>query len=228
MSSADVMSSSSTSPSSSSGSGSELDYLKKLVSQVGFSTHTSSPVTPSLSSDALHWVLLTVGCADVSQLQNKITQLEDSTSSSVSSAMQTAKNAVGMGGDAPRMVLIGPPGAGTSAHNQARSILMWTQLFRPILARPSSGIYSVTHLFNTICDWPIPSLRQHRERHTSPQYLQQIQHLPLGDRRHAAIPGDPPDRSRKGRQKDHGSGRSGQRRDHGEDDQGRAAEERAM
>ena len=52
------------------------------------------------------------------QLQNKIDQLEKSTSTTMSSALETAKNAVGMGGEghtpghAPRMVLIGPPGAG--------------------------------------------------------------------------------------------------------------------
>jgi adenylate kinase len=48
------------------------------------------------------------------QLNNKITQLEQSTASTVSSAVQTAKNAVGMGasGPAPRMVIMGPPGAG--------------------------------------------------------------------------------------------------------------------
>ncbi|KAK4684400.1 adenylate kinase, partial [Tremellales sp. Uapishka_1] len=66
--------------SSPSGSGTELEYLKSLVSQ----------------------------------LTQKIDQLEKSTSSTVSSAVQTAKDAVGLGGSAsaPRMVLIGPPGAG--------------------------------------------------------------------------------------------------------------------
>ncbi|WVR03416.1 adenylate kinase [Kwoniella sp. DSM 27419] len=65
---------------SSSNSGSELEYLKTLVSQ----------------------------------LQDKIGQLEKSTSNTVASAVDTAKAAVGMGGagNAPRMVLIGPPGAG--------------------------------------------------------------------------------------------------------------------
>jgi len=60
---------------------SELDYLKKLVSQ----------------------------------LQEKIGHLESSASSKVSNAVETAKQAVGFGGvagGAPRMVLIGPPGAG--------------------------------------------------------------------------------------------------------------------
>ncbi|ORY31974.1 adenylate kinase [Naematelia encephala] len=60
-------------------SGSELEYLKTLVSQ----------------------------------LQDKIQQLEKSASSSVSSAAQSAKAAIGIvPQDAPRMVLIGPPGAG--------------------------------------------------------------------------------------------------------------------
>ncbi|WVF66471.1 adenylate kinase [Kwoniella sp. CBS 6097] len=50
----------------------------------------------------------------VAQLQDKITALEKSTTSSVSAAVDTAKAAVGFApkGDAPRMVLIGPPGAG--------------------------------------------------------------------------------------------------------------------
>ncbi|WVQ94074.1 adenylate kinase [Kwoniella sp. CBS 9459] len=50
----------------------------------------------------------------VAQLQDKITALEKSTTSSVSAAVDTAKAAVGLApkGDAPRMVLIGPPGAG--------------------------------------------------------------------------------------------------------------------
>nr|XP_019048513.1 adenylate kinase [Kwoniella bestiolae CBS 10118]OCF27443.1 adenylate kinase [Kwoniella bestiolae CBS 10118] len=65
---------------SAAGSGSEVDYLKTLVSQ----------------------------------LQDKIHQLENKTTSTLSSAVDTAKSAVGLGGpkDAPRMVLIGPPGAG--------------------------------------------------------------------------------------------------------------------
>jgi adenylate kinase len=51
------------------------------------------------------------------QLQEKIGHLESSASSKVSNAVETAKQAVGFGnvaGGAPRMVLIGPPGAGTS------------------------------------------------------------------------------------------------------------------
>ncbi|OCF34963.1 adenylate kinase [Kwoniella heveanensis CBS 569] len=50
----------------------------------------------------------------VAQLQDKITALEKSTTSSVSAAVDSAKAAVGLApkGDAPRMVLIGPPGAG--------------------------------------------------------------------------------------------------------------------
>ncbi|KAK8845324.1 adenylate kinase [Kwoniella newhampshirensis] len=54
----------------------------------------------------------------VSQLNDKITQLENKSSSTVSSAVETAKSAVGLGaasspaGKAPRLVLIGPPGAG--------------------------------------------------------------------------------------------------------------------
>ncbi|KAK6904996.1 adenylate kinase [Kwoniella mangroviensis CBS 10435] len=64
---------------SAAGSGSEVDYLKTLVSQ----------------------------------LQDKIHQLENKASSTVSSAVDSAKSAVGLGPkDAPRMVLIGPPGAG--------------------------------------------------------------------------------------------------------------------
>ena len=47
------------------------------------------------------------------QLQEKITTMEKTTSSKVSSAVQSAKGAVGLGpGKPPRMVIIGPPGAG--------------------------------------------------------------------------------------------------------------------
>lgn len=51
------------------------------------------------------------------QLQNKIVQLENKTGNAVSNAIDSAKSAVGATGavaGAPRMVLIGPPGAGTS------------------------------------------------------------------------------------------------------------------
>jgi len=50
------------------------------------------------------------------QLQNKIVQLENKTGNAVSNAIDSAKSAVGATGavaGAPRMVLIGPPGAGT-------------------------------------------------------------------------------------------------------------------
>lgn len=50
----------------------------------------------------------------VSQLQEKINTIEQSASSTVSSAVDATKAAVGLGAKtaAPRMVLIGPPGAG--------------------------------------------------------------------------------------------------------------------
>lgn len=48
------------------------------------------------------------------QLQDKIVQLENKTTSTVSSVVQSAKSAVGLGAaaNAPRMVIMGPPGAG--------------------------------------------------------------------------------------------------------------------
>lgn len=83
----------------STGNNNELEYLKGLVNQV----------RPTI---------LFVRCHTDVQLQDKIVQLETKTGSAVSSAVDSAKSAVGMAtgavAGAPRMVLIGPPGAGTS------------------------------------------------------------------------------------------------------------------
>lgn len=57
------------------------------------------------------------------QLQEKIGALEGSASTKIGNAVETAKQAVGYGGgvagSAPRMVLIGPPGAGESNNSAA-------------------------------------------------------------------------------------------------------------
>ena len=83
----------------STGNNNELEYLKGLVNQV----------RPTI---------LFVRCHTDVQLQDKIVQLETKTGSAVSSAVDSAKSAVGMAtgavAGAPRMVLIGPPGAGRS------------------------------------------------------------------------------------------------------------------
>ena len=85
----------------SSSNGSELEYLKNLVSQV--SVNNPRLAQPRLAQTDL-------------QLQGKITQLEGSAMSTAKEAVASVKQAVGAAPteQAPRLVLIGPPGAGMS------------------------------------------------------------------------------------------------------------------
>ena len=154
--------------------------------------------------------------ADCIQLQEKIQTIEQTASTKVAGAVDATKDAVGLGGKAavggaggaPRMVLIGPPGAGTylvffsfTPRTSSASIpppFCLSCIYRGVGAHSvmSHGEYGA-------------KLTYKRQGHPGAQHLQQVLHLPPRDGRHAPLAGRAPDRARQGGQEDHGPGRVG-------------------